>query len=68
MRKKRKKSGKVIRLFTVEVSADPALASNPTNPYTQLSEKERMKDLVEIFGLLWGESCKEASETRFLKL
>jgi hypothetical protein len=60
---KKKRAGKVIRLFTVEISAstvDPTLNLNPTNPFTQLSEEERVKDLIETFGILWAESCREA--------
>lgn len=62
---KKKRAGKVIRLFTVEITAsgaDSVLDSNPTNPYTQLSEEERIKDLIETFSILWAESCREASQ------
>jgi len=62
---KKRRAGKVIRLFTVEITAsgaDPVLDSNPTNPYTQLSEEERIKDLIETFSILWAESCREASQ------
>jgi hypothetical protein len=64
MRQKTKHSGKVIRLFTVEIadaSSAPELYANPNNPYTQLSDEERLKEFVEIFGLLWAESCRETS-------
>ena len=63
-KKKIKHSGKVIRLFTVEItdaSSAPELYANPSNPYTQLSDEERLKEFSEIFGLLWAESCQEAS-------
>lgn len=63
-KKKIKYSGKVIRLFTVEItdaSSAPELYVNPSNPYTQLSDEERLKEFSEIFGLLWAESCQEAS-------
>ncbi|MCK5607982.1 hypothetical protein KAR91_39240 [Candidatus Pacearchaeota archaeon] len=61
-KQKRKHSGKVIRTFTVEVVvSDPALDVNPINPYTKLSEEERLKDFIEMFSLLWAESCRDAS-------
>lgn len=59
---KKKGSGKVIRLFTVEITdatSMPELYANPSNPYTQLSDEERLKEFNEIFGLLWAESCRE---------
>ena len=57
--------GKVIRHFVVEVvdaGSDPVLFSNSSNPYCDMSEEERLKDFVEIFGVLWAESCREAQE------
>lgn len=57
--------GKVIRHFCVEIadaSSDSALYSNPSNPYVQMSEEERLRDFVEMFGVLWAESCREALE------
>lgn len=63
--KQNKRVGKVIRSFRVEVcdaSSNDELYANPNNPYTQLSDEERLKDFVEIFGLLWGESCRETSK------
>ncbi|MCA9405015.1 MAG: hypothetical protein KC684_00625 [Candidatus Omnitrophica bacterium] len=65
VKSKKKRKGKVIRHFTVEaVSADsdPELFSNSANMYTGLSDEERLKDLVDIFGLLWAETCRDASE------
>ena len=62
--KQKKRKKKVIRFFQVEVSdinSDPELFANPTNPYTQLSDEERIKDFNEIFGLFWAESCRETS-------
>ncbi len=62
--KQKKRGGKVIRFFKVEISdaiSAPELYANPNNPYAQLSEEERIKDFNEIFGLLWAESCREAS-------
>jgi hypothetical protein len=62
---KKRRAGKVIRLFTVEIadaSSAPELYANPSNPYTQLSDEERLKEFNEIFGLLWAESCREASK------
>lgn len=64
MKHKKNRSGKVIRFFTVEVvgpASDPVLDSNPSNPYIRLSDEERLKELIEMFGLLWAESCREAS-------
>ena len=61
--KKKRKSGKVIRDFTVEVCvSDPLLDSNPSNPYTKLSSEERLRDFIEMFSLLWAESCRDASK------
>jgi hypothetical protein len=62
-KKKIKHLGKVIRLFTVEIAdatSMPELYANPSNPYTQLSDEERLKEFNEIFGLLWAESCRKA--------
>ena len=57
--------GKEIRFFTVEIS-DASFAPeqfvNPNNPYAQLSDEERLREFVEIFGLLWAESCRETSK------
>ncbi len=61
----KKRKGKVIRHFTVEVvsaDTDPILFTNAVNVYAGLSEEERMKDLVDIFGLLWAESCRVFSQ------
>ena len=61
----KKKNGKVIRFFTVEVvlsGTDSTLDNNSGNPYTHLSEEERLRDLIETFSLLWAESCREASQ------
>lgn len=55
----------MIRLFTVEIadaSSTPELYANPANPYTQLSDEERLKDFSEIFGLLWAESCQKGGK------
>ncbi|MGA2775353.1 MAG: hypothetical protein ABSE81_04770 [Candidatus Omnitrophota bacterium] len=63
--KQKKRAGKVIRAFKVEIcdaSSNPELYANPSNPYAQLSDEERLKDFVEVFGLLWGESCRETSK------
>ena len=58
----KRKRNKVIHSFTVEIvdcQSCPELASNPSNPYANLSEEERMSDLIEIFGILWAETCRE---------
>ncbi len=63
--KQKKLAGKVIRFFTVEisdVSSAPELYVNPNNPYALLSDEERLREFVEIFGLLWAESCRETSK------
>ena len=63
--KQKKRVGKVIRFFKVEVcdaASAPELYVNPSNPYAQMTDEERLKDFVEMFGLLWGESCRETSK------
>ena len=63
--KKKNHSGKVIRLFTVEItdtSSAPGLYANPCNPYSQLADEERAREFNEIFGLLWAESCRQAGK------
>ena len=63
--KRTNRKGKVIRLFTIELvpaGSDPALDVNPANPYTELSEEARLRDFIETFGVLWAESCREASK------
>lgn len=62
----KKRSGKVIRLFTVEITdacSTPEVYTNPSNPYTQLSGEERLKDFNEIFALLWAESYRDISRS-----
>jgi len=63
--KQKERAGKVIRFFTVEISdasSAPEQFVNPNNPYAQLSDEERLREFVEIFGLLWAESCRETSK------
>ena len=58
-------SGKVIRLFTVEIadaSSAPELYTNSSNPYTELSDEERAKEFDAVFGLLLAESYREAGQ------
>lgn len=58
--KQKEQAGKVIRFFTVEISdagSTPEQYVNPNNPYAQLSDEERLREFIEIFGLLWAESC-----------
>ena len=43
----------------VPPEAYPDLKDNPENPFTEISEDERMADFVEILGLIWAETCKE---------
>ncbi len=62
---KKRVCGKVIRHFFVEIadaSSDSALYSNSSNPYVQMTEEERLRDFIEMFGVLWAESCREAQE------
>lgn len=64
-KQKKVRRGKVIHHFLVEVvdsESDPALKPNASNPYAQLTEEERMRDLAEMFGILWGETCREAGK------
>jgi len=66
----KKRRGKVIKYFTVEVVAaetDPALCVNPSNPYLELSDEERMRDLVDTFSILWAQSCQEKSRNMGVK-
>jgi len=66
--KQKERAGKVIRFFTVEISdasSAPELYVNPNNPYAQLSDEERLREFIEIFGLLWAESCRETSKDIF---
>ena len=63
--KQKERAGKVIRFFTVEisdVSSAPEQYVNLNNPYAQLSDEERLREFVEIFGLFWAESCRETSK------
>jgi len=63
--KQKERAGKVIRFFTAEISdasSAPELYVNLNNPYAQLSDEERLREFVEIFGLLWAESCRETSK------
>ena len=54
--------GKVIKHFTLEiVDADycPELKYNPSNPYSFMSDEERIRDLVDIWGTLLSEMYRE---------
>ena len=54
--------GKVIKHFTIEVvDADfcPALKHNPCNPYSLMSDEERIRDLVDIGATLLNEMSRE---------
>ncbi len=66
--KQKERAGKVIRFFTVEISdasSAPEMYVNSNNPYAQLSDEERLREFIEIFGLLWAESCRETSKDIF---
>ena len=43
----------------VPLKTYPDLIQNPTNPYTQLTEEDRLEELIEIMGLVWAETCLE---------
>jgi len=34
------------------------VTENKSNPYVEMSDEERLSDLVEIFGALWAETCR----------
>ena|SRR5580692_4388178 len=58
----KRKRNKVIHSFTVEIvdcESCPEMSINLSNPYINLSDEERIKDLVDIFGILWAETCRE---------
>jgi hypothetical protein len=59
---KQNPKGKVIKYFTFEiVEADtcPELKYNPSNPYSFMSDEERIRDLVDIWGTLLSETYRE---------
>lgn len=43
----------------VPLETYPDLVENPANPYTQMTEEERLEELIEIMGLVWAETCLE---------
>lgn len=43
----------------VPPEAYPDLVKNPTNPYAQMTEEDRLEELIEIMGLVWAETCLE---------
>lgn len=62
--------GKVIKYFTVEAvdaESDPDFKNNDSNPYAQLSEEERIKDFIEMFAILWVETCREKARDNYLE-
>ena len=55
------RSGKVIRLFTVEIAdarSAPELYANPSNPYAGMDDAVRSKEFTSIFGLLLAETYR----------
>ena len=59
--------GKVIKHFTIEIvdcESCPEMLINSSNPYINLSDEERIKDLVDIFGILWAETCRKKALKR----
>ncbi len=60
-KQKIKRSGKVIRHFTVELCSDASLEVNSSNPYTLLNEEERLKDFEETFSVLLAETYRDAN-------
>ena len=62
IKQKKNHSGKVIRLFTVEIedaATAPELYANPSNPYCELSDEEREKEFFSIFALLLAETIRQ---------
>ena len=60
----KERKNKVIHSFIVEIvdcESCPEMSINSSNPYVNLSEEERMRDLVDIFGILWAETCRKKS-------
>ena len=41
----------------VPLETYPDLVTNPANPYTQMTEEDRLEELIEIMGLVWAETC-----------
>jgi hypothetical protein len=41
----------------VPLDTYPDLKVNPGNPYTQMTDDERMDELIDLLGLLWAETC-----------
>ncbi|OGW83127.1 MAG: hypothetical protein A2Z83_05840 [Omnitrophica bacterium GWA2_52_8] len=48
----------------VPLDAYPDLKENPANPYTQMSDDDRMDELIDILGLLWAETCLDEAAKR----
>ena len=64
---KKERKNKVIHSFTVEIvdcESCPEKLINSSNPYINLSDEERINDLVDIFGILWAETCMEKALKR----
>ena len=56
--------GKVIKHFTIEiidVDSCPELKHNPSNPYSLMSDEERIRDLVDIWATLLSEMYREVN-------
>lgn len=43
----------------VPLETYPDLIQNSANPYTQMTEDDRLEELIEILGLVWAETCLE---------
>lgn len=43
----------------VPLETYPDLIQNSANPYTQMTEEDRLEELIEILGLVWAETCLE---------
>lgn len=48
----------------VPLDAYPDLKVNPANPYTQMTDDERMDELIDLLGLLWAETCLDEAAKR----
>jgi len=43
----------------VPLETYPDLIQNSANPYTQMTDEDRLEELIEIMGLVWADTCLE---------
>jgi len=67
----KQKRGKKVSLRSVRLEinlvapdAYPDLKENPTNLYSQMSDKERLQGFVETMSLIWAETCRERAKVK----